>query len=241
MLRASAPNADSGPSTGTINAKPSRDELITRGLPIVRRLAFRLARRLPPNVDVGDLIGAGTEGLLKAIEAYDVNHAARFETYAESRVRGAILDELRAQDALTRHGRRQFGEVTRTVRKLESSLGRPPEEQEVADALGIDLDAYHKLTEHLARGPALANLGAIDPDETAGEANTTRDIEARQLKTQLVSAVKKLPDRMQTVLGLYYQEECTLAEIGQIIGVTESRVCQILGEATVRLRASLGY
>src|SRR5687768_3471782 len=145
MLRASP--LEPTTATHTTLAKPSRDELITRGLPIVRRLAFRLARRLPPNVDVGDLIGAGTEGLLKAIESYDVTHTARFETYAESRVRGAILDELRAQDALTRHGRRQFGEVTKAVRKLESSLGRPPEEQEVADALGIDLDAYQKLTE----------------------------------------------------------------------------------------------
>jgi RNA polymerase sigma factor for flagellar operon FliA len=192
-------------------------------------------------VDVGDLIGAGTEGLLKAIEGYDVNHAARFETYAESRIRGAILDELRGQDALTRHGRRQFGEVTRAIRKLESTLGRTPEEQEVANALGIDLDAYHKLSEHLARGPALANLGAIDPDDTAEDEITTKNIEAQQLKTQLVTAVKKLPDRMQQVLALYYQEECTLAEIGQILGVTESRVCQILGEATVRLRAHLGY
>src|ERR1700712_5575100 len=135
--------------------RPSRDELIQRGLPIVRRLAFRLARRLPPNVDVGDLIGAGTEGLLKAIEAYDVNNAARFETYAEARVRGAILDELRGQDALTRHGRRQMGEVTKVMRALEASLGRAPEEQEVAAGLGIDLDAYHKLAENLSRAPAL--------------------------------------------------------------------------------------
>lgn len=240
MMRGAAPNEKGSQPAGQ-EVKPSRDELITRGLPIVRRLAFRLARRLPPNVDVGDLIGAGTEGLLKAIESYDPNHAARFETYAESRVRGAILDELRAQDALTRHGRRQFGEVTRAIRKLESSLGRVPEEQEVANELGIELDAYHKLTEHLARGPALANLGAIDPDDTAGDEVTTREIEARQLRTQLVIAVKKLPDRMQKVLALYYQEECTLAEVGQILGVTESRVCQILGEATVRLRASLGY
>lgn len=237
MLRAS-PLA---PATAQTGEKPSRDELITRGLPVVRRLAFRLARRLPPNVDVGDLIGAGTEGLLKAIESYDVTNTARFETYAEARVRGAILDELRSQDALTRHGRRQFGEVTRAIRKLESELGRAPEELEVAKTLGIDLDTYHKLTENLSRAPALANLGAIDPDEVAGDANTTRDFESRELKTQLVGAVKRLPERMQTVLGLYYQEDCTLAEIGQILGVTESRVCQILGEATVRLRASLGY
>lgn len=238
MLSKAAPSEETAIAT---EGKPSRDDLIARGIPIVRRLAFRLARRLPPHVDVGDLIGAGTEGLLKAIDAYDPSHAARFETYAESRIRGAILDELRSQDSLTRHGRRQFGEVTRTIRTLEASLGRAPEEQEVAAAMGIDLEAYHKLNEHLARGPALANLGAIDPDDTAGDNNVTRDIEARQLRLQLVSAVKKLPERMQTVLALYYQEECTLAEIGQILGVTESRVCQILGEATVRLRATLGY
>ena len=118
-------------------AAPPRDELIARGIPIVRRIAFRLARRLPPNVDVGDLIGAGTEGLLKAIEGYDPSHTAKFETYAESRIRGAILDELRAQDSMTRHGRRQLSDVSRTIRGLEAKLGRAPEEQEVADALGV--------------------------------------------------------------------------------------------------------
>lgn len=231
-------------STGTAVAvgapRPSRDELIERGLPIVRRLSFRLARRLPPNVDVGDLIGAGTEGLLKAIESYDANHAARFETYAEARVRGAILDELRAQDALTRHGRRQMGEVTKVMRKLESTLGRSPEEQEVAAALGIELGAYHKLAENLARAPALANLGALDPDDVAGSADSAVEFELRELKLQLVAAIKRLPERTQQVLALYYQEECTLAEIGQVLGVTESRVCQILGDATARLRTALG-
>jgi RNA polymerase sigma factor FliA len=220
--------------------RPPRDELIERGLPIVRRLAFRLARRLPPNVDVGDLIGAGTEGLLKAIEGYDAGHAARFETYAESRIRGAILDELRAQDALTRHGRRKMGEVTRAMRKLENELGRAPEEQEVAAAMGIDLEAYHKLAENLSRAPALANLGALDPDDVAGGADSQGEFESRELKSQLMAAIKRLPERTQTVLGLYYQEECTLAEIGEILGVTESRVCQILGDATARLRTSLG-
>ncbi len=230
---------DAGTKLGYQVLRPSRDELIQRGLPIVRRLAFRLARRLPPNVDVGDLIGAGTEGLLKAIEAYDASNAARFETYAESRVRGAILDELRAQDALTRHGRRQMGEVTRVMRKLESELGRMPEEQEVATALGLDLEAYHKLAENLSRAPALANLGALDPDDVPGASDSAVEFEHRELKTQLVGAIKRLPERTQTVLALYYQEECTLAEIGEILGVTESRVCQILGDATARLRASL--
>jgi RNA polymerase sigma factor for flagellar operon FliA len=220
--------------------RPSREELIQRGLPIVRRLAFRLARRLPPNVDVGDLIGAGTEGLLKAIEAYDVSNAARFETYAEARVRGAILDELRGQDSLTRHGRRQMSEVTKVMRRLEAELGRAPEEEEVARGLGIELEAYHKLAENLSRAPALANLGALDPDDVAGGQEMAGEFETRELKLQLMAAIKRLPERTQTVLGLYYQEECTLAEIGEVLGVTESRVCQILGDATVRLRASLG-
>lgn len=232
MLKEAGDNA-SGP-------RPSRDELIQRGLPIVRRIAFRLARRLPPNVDVGDLIGAGTEGLLKAIESYDMTNAARFETYAEARVRGAVLDELRGQDALTRHGRRQMGEVARAMRKLELSLGRSPEEAEVAQELGIPLEAYHKLAENLSRAPALANLGALDPDEVPGASDSAGEFEHRELKTQLMAAIKRLPDRTQTVLGLYYQEECTLAEIGEILGVTESRVCQILGDATGRLRAALG-
>ena len=220
--------------------RPSRDELIQRGLPIVRRIAFRLARRLPPNVDVGDLIGAGTEGLLKAIEAYDATNAARFETYAESRIRGAILDELRGQDSLTRHGRRQVGEVARAMRRLENELGRAPEEEEVAKAMGMELAVYHKLTENLSRAPALANLGALDPDEVAGGSDSAVEFEHRELKLQLIDAIQKLPKRTQTVLGLYYQEEWTLAEIGEVLGVTESRVCQILGDATARLRASLG-
>jgi RNA polymerase sigma factor for flagellar operon FliA len=228
-------------AVGALSAvRPSREEMIERGLPIVRRIAFRLARRLPPNVDVGDLIGAGTEGLLKAIESYDVSHAARFETYAEARVRGAILDELRGQDALTRHGRRQMGAVTKVMRKLENQLGRSPEEQEVAAALGIDLAAYHKMAENLSRAPALANLGALDPDDVAGGSDSAVEFEHRELKGQLVVAIKKLPERTQQVLALYYQEECTLAEIGQILGVTESRVCQILGDATARLRTALG-
>ena len=231
-------------STGTGTAppgpRPSRDALIQRGLPIVRRVAFRLARRLPPNFDVGDLIGAGTEGLLKAIEAYDVNNAARFETYAESRIRGAVLDELRGQDSLTRHGRRQVGEVARAMRRLENELGRAPEEEEVAKALGMELAVYHKLTENLSRAPALANLGALDPDEVPGGSDSSLEFEHRELKEQLVEAIQKLPKRTQTVLGLYYQEECTLAELGEGLGVTESRVCQILGDATARFRAQTG-
>ena len=119
---------------------PSREELIQIGVPIVRRVAFRMARRLPPSVDVGDLIGAGNEGLVKAAESYDAEKYPRFEPYAERRIRGAILDELRSWDPITRHGRKRMVEVSKTIRKLQSQLGRAPEEDEIAKALGVDPD-----------------------------------------------------------------------------------------------------
>jgi RNA polymerase sigma factor FliA len=221
--------------------RPSRDELIAIGLPMVRRTAFRLARRLPPNVEVGDLLGAGTEGLLKAVDRYDAARNPRFEPYAEARIRGAILDELRASDTMTRHGRRRLSEVSRTIRSLESVLGRSPEEHEVATALGITLEAYQRLAEDLAKGPALARLGEIDPDEVASsEDDPVTTLGERELRPRVAAAIHELPERTQTVLALYYQEECTQAEIGKILGVTESRVCQILGDATARLRGALG-
>lgn len=221
-------------------ASQDRDEMIQRGLPLVRRLAFRLARRLPPNVDVGDLIGAGTEGLLKAVDAYDPTRVPRFESYAETRIRGAILDELRSNDSMTRHGRRRLAEVSKAVRKLQAELGRAPEEEEIASELGMELEAYQQLAEGLARGPALARLGEADPDEVdGGWADPAAIATEKQLKAELVAAIQRLPKRTQTVLALYYQEECTQAEIGKILGVTESRVCQILGEAVARLRANM--
>ena len=219
--------------------RPSRDELIAIGLPIVRRVAFRLARRLPPNVDVGDLIGAGSEGMLKAIDAWDASRAPSFEAYLDARVRGAILDELRASDVMTRHGRRRLSETARAVRKLEQRLGRSPEEQEIAGELGLALEVYQKLAEDLARGPALGRLGE-DPDGVqSGNSGPADAFLGGELRGRLRGALGKLPQRQQQVLALYYQEECTQLEIGKILGVTESRVCQILGDATVRLRAFL--
>jgi RNA polymerase sigma factor for flagellar operon FliA len=219
---------------------PTRDELIAMGIPMVRRIAFRLARRLPPNVEVGDLIGAGTEGLLKAVDRFDAARHASFQPYAEARIRGAILDELRAADSMTRHGRRRLGEVSACIRRLETELGRAPEEEEIAKALGMPLDQYQRLSEDLARGPALARLGELDPDDVAsGMGDPGTLTEEAEMRPRLVAALKKLPPRTQQILALYYQEECTQAEIGKIMGVTESRVCQILGEAAARLRAHL--
>jgi len=218
-----------------------REELIRRGLPLVRRQAFRIARRLPPSVEVDDLIGAGNEGLLKAVASFDPTAGARFESYAARRVRGAILDELRSWDAVTRHGRRRMLEVTKAIAALRESLGREPDDQEIADALEMELPQYQRLAMELARGPMLGRLGQVDPDHVdSGFDDPAAQYAKAELSRRLTDAIGQLPERTQQVLALYYQEECTQAEIGLVLGVSESRVCQILGEAAARLRSILG-
>ena len=217
-----------------------REDLVRLGLPLVRRMAFRMARRLPPNVDVNDLIGAGTEGLLKAVHHYDPERYPHFEPYAKTRIRGAILDELRANDSLTRYGRSRMAEITNTIKALQQQIGRQPAEDEVANRLGMPLDQYQRLTGDLMRGPTLQGLSSVQADDAeSSSAGPDTALLDNDLKRRLALAMGKLTARTQQVLALYYQEECTQAEIGEILGVTESRVCQILGEATARLRAML--
>lgn len=227
-------------TTTTPRASEERTRLIEIGIPLVRRIAFRMARRLPASVEVDDLISAGTEGLLRAVDAYDPTRNDRFEPYAESRIRGAILDELRAADVLTRHGRSRMALVSRTIAQLEHQLKRAPTEEEIAQALGMELAEYQQLAMELARAPAIGRLGEHDPDDVASAALDPAALFAEaELRGHLVKAIRALPERTQQVLALYYQHECTQSEIGKILGVTESRVCQILGEATARLRAKL--
>src|SRR6186997_2122244 len=147
-MRASSPDA-------------AREDLVQLGLPIVRRMAFRMARRLPSHIDVNDLIGAGTEGLLRAVSSFDQERYPQFEPYAKSRIRGAILDELRAGDSLTRYGRERMGQVTKTIRSLQQELGRPPDESEIAARLGVPVDQYQKMAAELTQGPALLGLSGV--------------------------------------------------------------------------------
>ncbi|MDH5671854.1 MAG: RNA polymerase sigma factor FliA [Myxococcales bacterium] len=231
---------DRAQAYGRHRAELSADELVAIGLPIVRRIAFRMVRRLPNSIEVDDLISAGTEGLLKAIGAYDASCNPNFEPYAKARIRGAILDELRGHDSLTRYGRNRMGEVTAAIRALQNELGRQPTEEEVAARLGMPLEQYQRISGELARGPALGRLGGAEPDQVEADTPTPSALFDRaELKAELTRAISLLPERQQQVLALYYQEECTQAEIGKILGVTESRVCQILGDITVRLRAAM--
>jgi RNA polymerase sigma factor for flagellar operon FliA len=237
MLR---PPDDPYAAMRTTAVNRSREDLIEIGLPIVRRMAFRMARRLPSHIEVNDLIGAGTEGLLRAVASFDNERYPQFEPYAKTRIRGAILDELRSNDSLTRYGRERMGQVTKVIRQLQQQLGRAPDEVEVANGLGVPIDQYQKMAAELTQGPALLGLSGVSADDAESQA-VTPDAEFAEgdLKRRLTSAISELPERLKQVLALYYQEECTQAEIGEILGVTESRVCQILGEATLRLRAKL--
>jgi RNA polymerase sigma factor for flagellar operon FliA len=226
--------------TGSSKTASERSRLIELGLPLVRRIAFRMARRLPSSVQVDDLISSGTEGLLRAVDAYDPTRNDRFEPYAERRIRGAMLDELRSADVLTRHGRNRMAQVSRAIAKLEHTLQRAPTEDEIAAALGLTLAEYQHLAMELARAPAIGAIGDHDPDDVASAALDPAALFAEaELRAQLAKAISELPERTAQVLALYYQHDCTQAEIGKILGVTESRVCQILGEAIARLRSKL--
>ena len=223
-----------------VEEKNVQEEYLEAGMQLVRRVAFRMARRLPPNIDVDDLIGAGMEGLLKAIASFDPTRQLTFESYAKSRIRGAILDELRAGDTMTRYGRARLSEVTSAITDLRQQLGQEPSEQAIAERLGIDVEQYRKLSAEFGRAPLLAGVGGVNPDEVEGvSCDPSSQFDEHEVRRLLAQAIGQLPERTQQVLALYYQEECTQAEVGAILGVSESRVCQLLGEATARLRAKL--
>jgi len=227
---------------------PIRKSDATRYLEFVRRIATRMARNLPAHVSLDDLVGAGTLGLLDAMDRYDPSKSDRFETFAEFRVKGAILDELRRYDLMARNARLTAKRLARKTQELTAKLGRPPVDTEVAAALEMSVEDYRKLVDRIGSVRVLslddlqraddgstdrsAELSAktLDPDEAAG---------IRELHGRLRTAIAGLPERQQMILDMYYQREMTLKEIGLHVGVTESRVCQIMGEATGRLRLLL--
>ena len=224
-----------------------RDQSLKKYAPLVKRIAYHLMARLPPSVQVDDLIQAGLIGLVEALDRYDGDMGAQFESYASQRIRGAMLDELREADWMPRNARRQSREIEHAIHGLEQRLQRPPSEHEIADAMGLSLPDYQdKLCG--ARGMQLFYYEDFLQDDDADFLERYADLEAaspldvlsdERFRASLVAAIDTLPEREKAIMGMYYERDMNLKEIGEVLGVSESRVCQIHGQAIARLRTRL--
>ncbi len=213
---------------------------------LVKRIAHHMMARLPANVQVEDLIQTGMLGLLDAIQRFDATQGAHFETYASQRIRGAMLDGLRANDWFPREVRRNSRRIEDAVHVVEQRLGRTATEREVADEMGMDLGEYQKLLLD-ARGNQLVYYDDFDGegddhflDRHLGENSGPLEMLMEEdFKKRLAQAIDHLPEREKLVMALYYEEELNLKEIGEVLGVGESRVCQLHSQAIARLRSKL--
>ncbi len=214
-----------------------------RYLPLVRRIAMRLARRLPRHISVSDLVSSGWVGLVEASSrAHEQMPMDEFEAYASHRVKGAMLDYLRALDPNAREIRNASRRVARAIARIQKEKGRPPEEAEIAAAVGLTLEEYRSTLSDIARaGMARLEMVDIDRVDPASPAHAPDELANRNiLAEQVADAIDRLPLRLQQLLSLYYREDCTLREIGEVMGVSESRISQLHTEAMHRLRAALG-
>ncbi|MFE9428453.1 RNA polymerase sigma factor WhiG [Kitasatospora sp. NPDC006697] len=229
-----------------------REQLILHYSPLVKYVAGRVGVGLPANVEQADFVSSGVFGLIDAIEKFDPDRAIKFETYAISRIRGAIIDELRALDWIPRSIRQKAKAVERTYAALEARLRRTPAEPEVAAEMGIAVEELHTIFSQLSLANVVAldellhpageggeRLSLMETLEDTGAENPVEVAEDRELRRLLARAINTLPDREKTVVTLYYYEGLTLAEIGQVLGVTESRVSQIHTKSVLQLRAKL--
>ena len=227
------------------NGLPDANQLVLQQAPLVKRIALHLASRLPACVELDDLIQAGMMGLLEAASNFDTKGGASFETFAGFRIRGAMIDELRRGDWAPRSVHRRMRDAAEIMRNLEQSEGRPARESEVAAQLEMDMPTFRGLLSDASRCQALPlELNDDDGpymrlDMPASPDRPEREYDQVEFESALVAAIKELPERDQLVLSLYYEQELNLKEIGEVLGVSESRVCQLQGRAHLRLRGKL--
>jgi RNA polymerase sigma factor for flagellar operon FliA len=229
-----------------------RERLILHYSPLVKYVAGRVGVGLPPNIEQADLVSYGVFGLIDAIEKFDISRAIKFETYAISRIKGAIIDELRAIDWIPRSVRYKAREVEKAYAALEARLHRTPTEAEVAVELGIELSELHAIFSQVSFVNVIAldellnvggergdKLSLVDTLEDTKAEDPVAVFETEETKYLLARAINTLPEREKIVVTLYYYEGLTLAEIGQVLGVTESRICQMHTKAVLQLRGKL--
>jgi RNA polymerase sigma factor for flagellar operon FliA len=229
-----------------------RDRLILTYAPLVKYVAGRLGTGLPAHVEEGDLVSYGLLGLMNAIERYDPGRDTKFETYAISRIKGSIIDELRSLDWVPRSVRSRSREIERAIAELEHKLHRAPTDEEIAAHIGITDEEFHDSLTQISRSSVAAldelwtisssggdTVSLIDTLQDPNADDPSMEMSRTELRDALAGAIGKLPEREKTVITLYYYEELTLREIGEVLGVTESRVSQLHTKAILRLKAKL--
>jgi RNA polymerase sigma factor for flagellar operon FliA len=231
----------------TVKGKADKNQLLTDHMPLVKRLAHHMKAKLPPSVEVDDLVQAGMIGLLDAISRYEETHGAQFETYAVLRIRGAMLDELRNSDWLPRSMRQNMRKIEAAMSSLQQKLGHPPTESEVAKLLKLSLSEYqdmlgdgggHQLVYYEDFHDNEGNDSFLDR-YAVDDADPLRSLLEGDFRQAVIDAIDALPPREKILMGLYYEEEMNLKEIGAVMGVSESRVSQLHTQAVARLRAAL--
>ncbi len=231
--------------TPLVKDPQEQERLIAENIGLVKRIAFHLIARLPAHTEIDDLIQSGMMGLLEAANNYDASRGASFATFAGIRIRGAMIDEVRRHDWTPRSVHRKQRELSTAIRDIEAEKGRHAKSWEVAAKLDISLEEYHGILRDTA-GCSLFSLDeALDETKPARQVASDPDAEPEkqfsdhQFREKLVKAIHRLPEKEQMVLSLYYERELNLKEIGEVLGVSESRVCQIHGQALSRLRATI--
>jgi RNA polymerase sigma factor for flagellar operon FliA len=217
---------------------------IVRHASLVKRIAYHLLNRLPPTVQIDDLIQAGMVGLLEAASNFDADMGASFETFAGIRIRGSMIDEIRRSDWTPRSVHRKFRSISEAIRKIENETGEDAKDSDVALALGISLGDYHQILidssssriysidtmEENTQDAAIPSSSEITPEEALSH---------DEYRRQLTESIRQLPEKEQLVMSLYYDDELNFREIGEILDVTESRICQLHGQALLRVKARM--
>jgi RNA polymerase sigma factor for flagellar operon FliA len=226
-----------------------RSALIKQYQPLVRKLAHYMMAKLPPSVEVDDLIQVGLIGLADALSRYEASQGVQFETFATQRIRGAMLDELRGNDWMSRGSRKSQKDIETTMRRLEHRLGRSPIESEIAAEMGLTLSDYQSLLSKV-RGTQLVYLedmarnnedddNFLDRHVADSDADPLNMLRDQRLRESLVAAIKGLPEREQYIMSMYYEQDMNLKEIAAVLDVTESRICQLHSQSIARLRAKM--
>jgi len=226
----------------------NNDDMLNKHAALVKKIAYQLKAKLPPNVELDDLIQAGMIGLLDAVKRYEDTHGAQFETYAALRIRGAMLDELRSTDWLPRSIRKNMRDVELAISQLEQELGQAPTEKEVAIKLQLPINTYQELLSECSGHQLVyyedfhetdGSEHFLDRFQTGINNDPIQSMLGNDFRQALIDAIESLPEREKIMMGLYYEQELNLKEIGAVMSVSESRICQLHTQAIARLRVNL--